>query len=72
MAASPPPGAAFGLVALLLLTGCKGLEGGASTGGCMAGEAAASNTTGALTAPKGMTRFEISAPPGTNFALCVW
>jgi hypothetical protein len=58
-------------ILLLLLNGCKGLEGGASTGGCMAGEAAASSTTGAL-APKGMTRFEISAPPGTNFALCVW
>jgi hypothetical protein len=68
-------GAAIGLVGLLLtgcMTGCKGLEGGASTGGCMAGEAAASNTTGGLAAPKGMTRFEISAPPGTNFALCVW
>jgi hypothetical protein len=72
MAAAPPPAAAFGLVALLLLTGCKGLEGGASTGGCMAGEAAASNTTGTLTAPKGMARFEFSAPVGTNFALCVW
>jgi hypothetical protein len=73
MAAAPPPAAAFGLVALLLLTGCKGLEGGASTGGCIAGEAAASNTaTGTLTAPKGMARFEFSAPVGTNFALCVW
>jgi hypothetical protein len=64
---------AFGLVALLLLTGCKGLEGGASTGGCMVGEAAAANTTtGTLAAPKGMARFEFSAPVGTNFALCAW
>jgi hypothetical protein len=67
-------GAAFGLVGLLLLTaGCKGLEGGASTGGCMVGEAAASNTTtGGLAAPKGVARFEFSAPVGTNFALCAW
>jgi hypothetical protein len=72
MAAAPPPGTAFGLVALLLLTGCKGLEGGASTGGCMAGEAAASNATSTLVGPKGLARFEFSAPPGTNFALCVW
>jgi hypothetical protein len=59
---------------LLLLTGCKGLEAGAATGGCLSGEAAASNTpaTGTLAAPKGLTRFEFSAPPGTNFALCVW
>jgi hypothetical protein len=61
-------------VLLLLLAGCKGIEGGASTGGCIAGEAAASNapTTGTLAAPKGLTTFNFSAPPGTNFALCVW
>jgi hypothetical protein len=58
---------------LLLLNGCKGLEGGASTGGCMVGEAAAANTTtGTLAGPKGMARVEVSAPVGTNFALCVW
>jgi hypothetical protein len=68
-----PPSFSPAAAVLLLLAGCKGLEAGAATGGCLAGEAAGSNaTTGTLAAPKGVFRFEFSAPPGTNFALCVW
>jgi hypothetical protein len=71
----------WALVVLLVLAGCKGLEAGAASGGCLSGEAAGSNappasaragSTGTLAAPKGLTHFEFSAPPNTNFALCVW
>ena len=59
------------VVMILALAQCSGQLGTTSVGGCMAGERQRLSEAGTLVTPGGGV-VTVTAPIGTNFAVCAW